>query len=242
MIIVLLIVFIVDMLLLGAAGSLLGEKSHLLRMTVGACVDAMVAVLSLQPAFGFLGHFMWRLCGLMLAGVLAFGISGSAVKKILLFVVLHLSLGRITGEKQEQFSMLLGAAGIGFACIVVGRRCNLIPVELNYGTRTLRIKALRDTGNTLRDPISGKQVLVVSADVAEQLTGLTVNMLKDPVGSLDAVPGLRLIPYQTVGNTGFLLALRLADVKIGNRKGSALIAFSPYLLGKQYQALTGGTV
>ena len=32
------------------------------------------------------------------------------------------------------------------------------------------------------------------------------------------------------------------DVKIGNRQGSALIAFSPCLLGKHYQALTGGTL
>ena len=138
--------------------------------------------------------------------------------------------------------MLLGAAGIGFACTAVGRNRNLVPVELTYGSKTLRIKALRDTGNTLRDPITGKQVLIVGSDVAQKLTGLTVSMLNDPVGSVQALPGLRLIPYQTVGNTGFLLALKLNDVRIGDRQGSALIAFSPCLLGKHYQALTGGTI
>ena len=156
--------------------------------------------------------------------------------------MLHLSLGGITGEKQQMMAMLLGAAGIGLSCMVVGRKHNLVAVELTYGDQTMRIKALRDTGNTLRDPITGKQVLVVGADVAEELTGLTVNMLQDPVAFLHAIPGLRLIPYHTIGNTGFLLALKLTEVRIGNRKGSALVAFSPQLLGKHYQALTGGTV
>lgn len=242
MIVVLLLVFAVDMLLLCAAGRLLGVRSNPIRLVVGAIFDVLFVGFSFMPGFDFLGHFLWRLCSLLLTGIIAYGLSKAAAGKLLLFALLHLSLGRITDEKQELFSMLLGAAGIGFACVAVGRNRNLVPVELTYGSKTLRIKALRDTGNTLRDPITGKQVLVVSADVAQKLTGLTVSMLNDPVGSVQALPGLRLIPYQTVGNTGFLLALKLNDVKIGNRQGSALIAFSPCLLGKHYQALTGGTL
>ena len=240
MIVVLMMVFAVDMLLLVAAGQLLGASGKAIGLVVGAILDVLLVGFSFMPAFGFLSHFLWRLCSLLLTGLIAFGFSKAAAAKILLFTLLHLSLGRITAERQELFSMLLGAAGMGFACIAVGRNRNLVPVELTYGTKTLQFKALRDTGNTLTDPITGKQVLIVGADVAEQLTGLTASMLKDPVGSIHAFPGLRLIPYQTVGNTGFLLALKLNNVRIGNRQGSALIAFSPNLLGKHYQALTGG--
>ena len=106
----------------------------------------------------------------------------------------------------------------------------------------MRLTALRDTGNSLRDPITGKPVLIVGADIAEKLTGLSPAALRDPVRTMGSLPGLRLIPYRTVGNTGFLLALRIPSVKIGNRQGSALVAFSPHILGSGYQALTGGTV
>ena len=103
--------------------------------------------------------------------------------------------------------------------------------------------SVEDTGNLLRDPITGRQVLVVGGDVALELTGLTQEQLRSPVESIGALPGLRLIPYRNVGNSsGFLLALRLQNVKIGKWKGSTLVAFAPEGLSSEgaYQALTGG--
>ena len=102
--------------------------------------------------------------------------------------------------------------------------------------------ALRDTGNCLIDPITGGSVLVIGAQAAEKLTGLTAGQLKDPLRTMGQLPGLRLIPYKTIGNTGFLLALKIPEAKIGNRQGSTIVAFSPLILGTNYQALTGGTV
>ena len=89
-----------------------------------------------------------------------------------------------------------------------------IPVELSYGDRCLRIMALQDTGNTLRDPITGQAVLVVGADTALELLGLTRSQLQNPVGSVGALPGLRLIPYHSIGARSFLLAMKLKNVKI----------------------------
>lgn len=240
MVVVLLIVFTVDVLLLSAAGGFLGGGAKPLRILCGAFLGTLFAAVCMMPGFQFLDHILWRLCRLGLTGLVAFGLSWDAVGKLMLFTLLHLSLGGIADGKQALQSMLLGASGIGLACICVGRRQKLIPVELTYKTKSVRIKALRDTGNTLRDPVTGKQVLIVGADVAETLTGLTVSMLRDPISTIHTVPGLRLIPYRTVGDTGFLLALRMNDVKIGDRKESMLVAFSPLVLGQHYKALTGG--
>ena len=154
-------------------------------------------------------------------------------------MILHVSLGSIT-ENGITLSVLLGAAGIGLACLLLSNRQNLIPVELCYGEKTWQLTALRDTGHSLRDPISGKQVLIIGADTAQQLTGLSPQKLRDPVGTMQTTPGLRLIPYQTVGNTGFLLAIYVPQAKIGNRQGSAVVALSPNVFGNRYQALTGG--
>ena len=241
MLIVMLMVMVVNILLLFAAGRFLNGGDHFLRLLAGSLVGALFAGFCMLPGFSFLGNLPWRLCSLLLTGMIAFGFSKKTVPKMLLFFLLHLSLGGI-GENQTMVSMLLGAAGIGFACLLAGRQSELVPVELNAEGQTLHRTALRDTGNTLRDPITGKGILVVDARIAEKLTGLEPAALCDPVNTIGRFPGLRLIPYRTVGDTGFLLALQIRDAKIGNRQGSVLVALSPNLLGKQYQALTGGTL
>jgi len=85
---------------------------------------------------------------------------------------------------------------------------------------------------------------VIGADAAQQLTGLTREQLLTPVETIGILPGLRLIPYHSVGSSGFLLALRLRDVKIGSWRGSTLVAFAPERLSMEgaYQALTGGAI
>ena len=119
-----------------------------------------------------------------------------------------------------------------------------MPVELAYGDKHLHITALQDTGNTLRDPVTGRDVLVVGADVASELIGLTPHQLQSPVESVGVLPGLRLIPYHSVGTRSFMLAMRLQNVKIGTWQGSSLVAFAPEGLSSEgtYQALTGGLV
>ena len=104
----------------------------------------------------------------------------------------------------------------------------------------MHFTALLDTGNELRDPVTGEGILVVSQSIARQLTGIPPAALTNPVESITMLPGLRLIPYKTVGNSGFLLAMRIADARIGSREGSVVVAFSPQNLGRNYQGLTGG--
>ena len=99
----------------------------------------------------------------------------------------------------------------------------------------------------LRDPVTGQSVLIVDATAAWRLLGLTRQQLMTPVETVAAgkFPGLRLIPYRTVGQTGGLLAaLRMENVKIDQWQGSALVAFAPVGLDAEngYRALTGGMV
>lgn len=240
MIVIMLLVMAVDALLLAASGRFLGQSTQPIRVLAASFLGALFTALCLMPAFSFLNHIPWRLWGLILIAVSAFGLRKNSIPKILLFLLLRVSLGGMTGGETQWTSLLLGAAGMGFACLLVGREKNLIPVELTYGGKTLQLMALRDTGHALRDPITGKPVLVVDADTARKLTGLSQGILCDPVNNLGCLPGLRLIPYKTVGNTGFLLALQIRDAKVGGRQENVLVGLSPNLLGKRYQALTGG--
>lgn len=247
---VVLLNFLVDFLLLLAAGRLCGFPVKITRAAGGGALGGVYAVFCLLPGFAFLGNFLWRTVSLMAMAVIAYGYSLSALRRGLVFVFLCLALGgAVIGIGKGGFLGIVCAAGVLCLLCGIGFRGRLggatyIPVELRYGESHLKLTALQDTGNALRDPVTGQQVLVIGADAAQKLTGLTHEQLQTPVESVGAIPGLRLIPYHSVGACGFLLALRLQGVKIGSWQGSTLVAFAPDGLSREgaYQALTGGAL
>lgn len=244
--------FLVDGLLLMGTNRLAGHPPDLRRCALSAAVGAVYAGACLLPGLRFLGNTLWRLVFLGLMGVLAFGPDKSGWKRCGLFVILSMALGGMAlGLGKPGFPVLLLGGGclwllcgIGFSG-PVGRE--YVPLEIRHLDRVVRLTALRDTGNTLRDPITGEPVLVIGADAARKLTGLTAAELRAPLETLGKgpIPGLRLVPYRAVGQpAGMLLAMRLGDVKLGKRQGSALVAFAPDRIGGSdgYQALTGGVL
>lgn len=251
--VVVLLNFLVDLLLLLGANRLAGYPPGVKRAVLAAAVGGVYGGACLLPGFSFLGNLFWRLVSLGLMGLLAFGWNAGTLRRTVLFVLLSMALGGIAmGLGHGGAPALLGAAvGMLLLCAVGFREGaggnSLVEVELRYGDKKVRLLALRDTGNTLRDPVTGQQVLVAGAGAAHTLLGLTAEQLRHPVETLSQrpLPGLRLIPYSTVGRSGgMLLGIRLPEVKIGNSRRAAIVAFAPEGLDgkKPYQALTGGAV
>ena len=57
--------------------------------------------------------------------------------------------------------------------------------------------------------------------------------------------GFRLVPYRSLGTDGgMLIAKRFTDVRIGQKRTRALVAFAPERIGQGdvYQALAGGAI
>ena len=198
----------------------------------------------------FLGGYFWYFISIGCISVIAFGLTVSGLYRGALFLLFRLALsGAAQGNHTAWWPEAIAAAGIGAVCMIgirLGQRADrYVPVELQYAEKSLSLTALRDSGNTLRDPVTGNSVLVVGADAALKLTGLTRKQLQNPVESMGLLPGLRLVPYRTVGQSGgLLLALQMKHVKIGSWQGSSLVAFAPEGLDEDghYQALTGGAV
>lgn len=248
---VMLLNFLVDYLLLLGTNRLSGSPMAPGRCALAAVLGSVYAGACMLPGFRFLGNFLWRCISLGLMAVLAFGWSREAVKKGGLFLLLSLSLGgmALCFTKRNFAALTLGAAGIWLLCRVafgdgaVGRE--FVPVTLYWGTRQASFTALRDTGNTLRDPITGEPVLVVSGKIGEKLTGLSRNQLAAPLETLAAggIPGARLVPYHAVGTAGgMLLALPLL-AGTGKERRRVLVAFAPEgLENGRYQGLTGGAI
>lgn len=245
--------FLVDFFLLLGTNRLSGFPADGKRSAAAAALGAVYSGACLLPRFHFLGGLLWRVLCLGVMAVIAFGWNRSAVKRGCVFLLLTMALGglALSFGRNAWPSVLLAAAGLWLLCRAafggtIGGQ-EYVPLVLAYGGSKLHLTALRDSGNTLRDPITGEQVLVLSAHAAQQLTGLTREQLRHPLETLSQrpVPGLRLIPYRAVGTAGgFLLGLRFEDARIGEKRCSVIGAFAPDGLdaGEGYQALAGGAL
>lgn len=238
--------FCVNGLLLLGTARMAGRRVSVLRLLLSSLLGAAYAVGCMTPDFRFLGTLHWRLVSLALMSFIAFG---PQMKLGCVFAVLTMALGgaALGADRGKLWQLPLYAVGVylltRYAFGPPGRR--LLPVRLSGNGKQLRLTALADTGNELRDPITGQSVLVIGCEAAGQLTGLTRAQLRHPLETLTAapLPGLRLIPYRAVGaEGGVLLAMSLPAVEVGSRRGPGLVAFAPQEFGEDYQAIAGGMI
>ena len=243
--------FAVDLLLILGTNRLSGFPPGFFRAAGAAALGAAYAGACLFPRLAFLGSTVWRIVFLGVMGMMAFGINPSAWKRTGIFVLLSMAMGGIAlGMGRWDFPMLIVSAvgvwilsRIGFGGSIGGKE--YIPVTISQGQQSISVIALKDTGNFLRDPITGEQVLILGPEAAERLLELPRSQLQHPLETMMSYPGrgLRLIPYSSVGRAGsMLLAKRFEKVTIGKVRRSALVAFAPEPIGagQVYQALAGG--
>ena len=253
MILAMILNFLVDYLLLLGTNSLSGFQPSYMRSVLGAGVGSLYALGCLISGFSFLNNLFWRAVSLILVSMTAFGLNGSAVRRGAVFVLLRMALGGLaSASNQDNAGMLILCAVVLFLLCRISFPHSIgnekyVNVELFHKDGKLKLIALRDTGNLLRDPVTGEQILIAGADVGRELLGLSDHQLSHPADTVlsGVIPGLRLVPYHTVGHpSGMMLALRVEKAKIGNSYISPLVAFAPDILGRGevYRMLTGGNV
>ena len=249
--VVMILNIMVHFLLLLATNRLTGYPQCVARCLLGAGIGGVYGAVCMLPVLHFLGNILWRCGFLCVMGLAAYGISKSGIQRCMLFLLLNMAMGGIASGAGTGGIWSAIAGGVIF-CVAgylglctLATRQEYVEVELRKGEKQEKLLALRDTGNTLRDPVSGQSVLVADARSADALLGLSRQQLRSPVETVASgvVQGLRLIPYRAVGQPGgMLVAIRLEQVRIGSWQGSAVVAFAPDGLGEEntYRALTGG--
>lgn len=234
--------FLVDLCLLLGVNRLSGHPPGVKRAAAAAALGGGYAGACMVPGFSFLANGLWRGVSLGLMGWTAFGFSRSGWTRSILFILLSMALGGLAVSLNTQgMGLPLCAGALAVLCRIGlrGRGQEKVPVTVTYGGRTIRLTALCDTGNALRDPITGESVTVLSPEMGERL-GIPAEVLRDPAEAM--VPGIRLIPARTVGGGGLLAAVRCEAVTIGGRAGGTVVAFAREKFGNgEYQALIGGS-
>lgn len=238
--------FLVDFLLLVGTNRLSGHSAAAKRAALAAIPGGLYGGLCMLPGLTFLSGTVWRIASLGLMAAIAFGCNRDSIRRGILFVLLSMALGGVAiGMESGSFGTLVLSAAVVCGMCLWGFRGSFGEEYVSVEIEGVKLTALRDTGNTLKDPVTGESVLVVSPQIGKNLLGLTQQELENPVLAMGKVPGLRLIPYHAVGTGGGLLAAkRFENVKIGKRKTGCLVAFAPNELGqgKPYDALTGGVI
>ncbi len=265
----------INYLLLLVTAKVAGEGFGRRRLLLGSSIGAVQAALAFLPGFQWLVNPACKLAGGALMVVAAFWSSTHLLRVGLLFFGLSCALGGgvlliglLTGKGLTfqngvlatgmDLKLVLLSAAVCYLVLTLlfrrtGRHCGgeLEPVVVAIEGKQVLLTALRDTGNTLTDPATGRPVLVAEgARLGSLLPEKVLGRLGDPAAVMEDCAGdslgrrLRLLPYRAVGvERGFLLAVRADRVSVGKQEyGGLLVALSPTPVsdGGGYGALFGG--
>lgn len=269
----------IDYLLLLCAARLAGAALHRGRLFLCASAGGLYAVAVFLPACAVLAHPLFRTGSGLLMALLAFLPQRRPWRLTMLFLLLSSALaGIVLG-----FALLVGSAGalttrlyyadiswplLLFTTLIMygllhllfrqGARHGggeLMTVTVSINGQQQQVLALHDTGNTLRDPLNGRAVLVLEQSALTDIWSPEVTQIltraippEEKMAQLyenGAGSTFTLLPFRSVGvASGLLLATRSDYIKVGKATHRhALIALSegPVSDGGAYQALWGGT-
>ncbi len=262
----------VDYLLLVVSGKLTACPLRRWRIIVAGALGGFYGVVCVIPGWTFLGSFLWQAVMGMLMCMVAFGRGTGLIRQtgvlflltgaffgvvMLLTEVFSAPASLIGGRVYYPVSIpvlvLTGGGAYGAITWVLGRMSHqggdIVPVKLLIHGVKIHLTALRDTGNSLRDPVSGVPVMVTDQDLMQQW--LPEKLPESPVLWVEEIrrtdPLLRprLIPYKTVGVAhGLMVAVQPEEVYISGKRERVLIGLSPVAVsdGGGYQALLGGSL
>lgn len=268
---------LLDYLLLCVCGRVTASPLRRWRIGLAAGIGGLYAALSLLPEFSFLGGLFWQIVFGVVLCLIAFGPGRGLIRRSVVLFLLAAAFSGLVLALTELFSapgalvegrvyypislgvlLLTGGGAYGVMKWGLSRMSHhggdVAELEIALGENRVKLTALRDTGNTLRDPISGCQVLVADFSVLQKLlpqARLRQEQFSEPAGLMEQLrayapqAAFRLIPYKAVGvEHGLLLALRPEEVKIGGKREQLLVGFSPVRVsdGGGYEALLGGVV
>ena len=244
--------FLFDYLLLWATGEVSGNFSNKKRLSLGALLGALYfllvyfARLEFIPGYGYLrfpvtilavgGGMIWvafrpqtwrkflSLLGFFVGIGLVAGGAGVATAYV---TGDGMSPNPIWGTLMAIAAILLIAElGWGVVHRRLWEKVYYVPIEIGIGGRKTRINALVDTGNRLRDPLTGRAVVVVElkhlAEIIPDPLYTALAKFSDDFGQIDSLLqeldwGSRfcLLPYASLGNTnGLMPGLRPDYVKV----------------------------
>ena len=265
---------VIDYLLLLTTAQLIGAIRHRWRLVAAALFGGGYAVAVF--VFPMLQAIVFRILVGILLPTISFVGQKRLWRHVALFFLLSgalagllLAIGLLAGEPNRLFRqvytaniswwVLIGSAILFYLLLELLFRQQarfgkgeIMEITVSLGGRTCRVRALYDTGNTLRNPVDGSSVLITEVDAIKEIMDLqTRQILSEALPPEETMANLyqigdtafSLLPFHSVGTErGLLLAVRSDYIQIGRHVcPKTLIALYPGSIGgTAYQALWGG--
>ena len=231
-----LINFSMDYLCLYICTGIMRRKRKLSKMIIASAIGGLYSIISIfLPAAIFISLIIDALVSVLMCAIV-FAQKERKLSSTLLCTFLFVGISMMTGGCMTAIFNLLNrldlplegieedgisaymfailAAVAGFISIRSGdlisrhstaKECKL---TIRYNDRELSLVALSDSGNLVKDPISGKYVIIIDRQEMSKLTDLSIfdSYTAGIVPDTPAASGLRLIPINTAGGRGLLCA------------------------------------
>ena len=146
------------------------------------------------------------------------------------------------------FKIILTAGAVGFIIIQYAFKINkktlrkkelICNLEIFINKKSIKMKAFIDSGNILKEPISGMPVIVAEKAIIEKYLEIKMN-------GGDETQKIRLIPYNSIGNqNGVMLGIKADKVIIKQKNDKEIINKNVVIglydkkINKDYSALIG---
>lgn len=247
--------FIIDYLVLLAAGKICALPLRRGRMAFAAALGGVYAVLAVVLSSLFALPTLKLVFGALLP-LIAFGAGRQYLRAVIAFFAVSAAFagavyaisglgGAPLGSgsyipvslKMLLVSFALCYAAISLAFRYVGRqrRAAFHRVDVSLGGKTAALTALEDTGNELLDPVSGEAVIVawlgalsplLSQSDAEKLSSDPIKAYGDLAQSESLSGKMRLVPYSCVGGSSVMVCLRPDSLAVDGKASRALVGIS----------------
>ncbi|MCL2343834.1 MAG: sigma-E processing peptidase SpoIIGA [Firmicutes bacterium] len=259
---------IIDYFILLATAKVCSLMPRRGRYALSAIAGAGYAVLCALPPLSFLNFAPLKLALGTLLCLIAFGGEKRFLRVTVSFFLVSAAFGGavfaaslLAGKPilggvylSVSLKVLILSFALAYAVLsVVFRRISkraervLNEIEAEYRGKSVKFRALADTGNELHDPLTGCGVLIAERETALRLLPLPMReILEDdtlsPIEMLVKLgPGMRLIPYAAVGvERSLLLGFKPDALRVdGAARDDLLIALSPTRLSEagEYEAV-----
>lgn len=175
-----------------------------------AAMKTVLAAGMCLTAFGRDGK-LWRSFGVFLAVSVLFG---GAVWAAGLGRGMQQTDGRLLRLDMRVLALSFAVCWVGIGLLFrrAGRKTEraLHDIALRHRGHCCSFRALRDTGNELHDPLTGRRVLVAEAGALDALFDPSERaaVRKNAVDAAGALRGFHLVPYRSLGGSGLLLCFQ----------------------------------
>ena len=240
-----------DYLLLLSCARLRGRALRRTRFAAAAALGGVYAVFAAIPPLSFLVSLAVKALVSLLMAWIAFGTPPELWYGISLLSGAEVR-GMLSGASLKTLALSFGlcyaAVRLFFGRFLKRRERCVVEAKIELCGKTVSLRALRDTGNSLFDPLSGSRILLAEPGALASLfvPPLVLPLPDDPAACFRVLSShpvlsrrLRLVGFSAVGTKrGLLVCFRPDSVTVEGIAEQYLVALSPTPLGGgEYSAL-----